>query len=483
MHIYRIIITLALCINFITAEEIRLETVDTHAFTKPEPYHHAFSLLQEESQRLESKHKVEHLTNNSVPQDTNQHYLRHNDISLSESTTKATHIDTNDHLQKLTTTLQSLPEKSRPADIKQALDLIQQGQRAWDHIQEGNVYNAIITNIPDDQAKNISKSDYLIMKNAYNTNDATFWSIIKNDTNIQKKCTTLNIPFSLQSLTSLEQNMSLRALYADTNLANKDFLQSFKRAYQTAIVQVQWHLFAHAIIQDQAFTSGMITTKDPGHHLFKFLDGYAELVSPQYKLYNGTSLHSLLETKAYTRHSSHWKGQVNGNQLGIDIQDESNKPLVILPGNKSHLLFGTLKNNMVFLKWENYGTTLNPLEGDYSVIPHLKGYFEKHGKQDESTLHRREKIAPDITLVFNKLCSKPLTDAQIKYINTYGISGMIEMLKAYYPANLRTFENYLTQTKGYDPSTLSMRKGGEIILDHDKMSKSDQKTEFSIDDL
>lgn len=361
--------------------------------------------------------------------------------------------------------LEKLPKNSQPSDMAQALQMIKDGAFVYDSIKQGRFYDAVVHNFSI--AKNIGLSlvpvqEKTLWRNAFNTSDLDFWNIIKNDKVLAKKASHHDIPFTLESLQSVENAMYFRSTYA--RIYSKEALPKFIKAYQESIVQLQWHLFAQSIIQEgRAFSSGMISVKDPSFALFKFLDGYAELVSPKYKLHNSISLHSLTTTKAYTRKSSHYEGAKRFDfDCGIDIQDSKNQPLSILPGNKSHILFGLRSNDMCFVKWENYGVTLNPLEGDMSLIPHIKGYFDKKDKHDDPVLERREKILADVTQEFKKLYGdKKITGKDKENIDAYGISYMIKMLD---PKSQETFKNYLIKDKKYSKDSLDLRKGNEIIL-------------------
>lgn len=207
----------------------------------------------------------------------------------------------------------------------------------------------------------------------------------------------------------------------------------------------------------------MISVQDPYHLLFKTLDGYAELVSAKYKLHSKLSLHSLTTIKAYTRESSHYTGQKYfENDFGIDIQDEKNQPLRILPGNKSQLLFGIRLNGMTFIKWEDYGVTFNPIQGDVSIIPHINGYFDKKDLEDNPGLHRREKTPQNVIQQFQTFYKKPISKKDQDNIKTEGISYMLQLLKN--SSQATKLIDYLVDTKGYSENTLQYRKGGEVIL-------------------
>lgn len=358
--------------------------------------------------------------------------------------------------------LEKLPEKNQPADMAQALQMVKDGAIVSDLIEQGRVYDAVAHNFSIDKTVVVSDQEKILWQKAFNSSDSVFWDLIKDDKVMAKKISHHNIPFSLESVKSVEHGMYFRATYA--RMYSKDGLVEFVRAYQQSVIQLQWHLFARSVMQEgQAFSSGMISVQDPSFVLFKFFDGYAELVSPKYKLHSSISVHSLVTTKAYTRKSSHYSQAKRFDfDCGIDIQDSKNQPLAILPGNKSHILFGLRSNDMFFVKWENYGVTMNPLENDMSLVPHIKGYFDKKDKQDDPVLERREKVLQDVSEEFKKLYgNKKITGKDKKSIEAFGISYMIKMLD---PELQEKFKTYLVTVKKYDLHSLNNRKGNEIIL-------------------
>lgn len=356
--------------------------------------------------------------------------------------------------------LEQLPQKNRPADMTKALEMIKDGAMVAELVHKRNFYDAIMMS----REQNFSEQDTVVLKSAFNTSDLEFWNLIKDDKELAAKAGRHAIPFTLKALESVESAMYFRSTYARMRIGIAT-MEEFAHAYQAAIVQLQWHLYTHAVLQDKGvFSSGMITVEDRQSDMFKFLDGYAELVSPKYKLHNSVSFHSLTTTKAYTRKSSHYNGAKKfKNDFGIDIQDSKNRPLSILPGNKSHILFGLKDNGMLFVKWENYGVTVNPRQKDMSILPHLQGYFHKKDIQDDPVLERREKVTSDVMNKFESLYGKKksLSSKQKKAIEAYGISYMIKELN---PIAAQEFKDYLITVKGYSEKSLSVRKGNEIIL-------------------
>jgi len=374
-------------------------------------------------------------------------------------------LDTKENVM-LRRSLKALPDKNRPADIDAVMKNIALGQKVLSDILAGNLGGAISLNIPTVGAATVVETHAdQIVATALSSNDATFWQQIQNDTMMKKSITSEGVPFTQATFISPEFNMYFRLTYVRQNIHDPELLKKYKQAYEKSIVQLQWHLFAKAILQDHAFTSGMITFKDPQSRVFSFMDGYAELMSPNYKSHDGIGVHSLWADHAYTRESSHWNGQraFEGKNFGIDIKGADGKPISILPGNKSHLLFGMRTNGMAFVKWEEYGTTFNVKTGDFSAIHHTLRYFDKRGLEDDP-MQRREKMPETVLAKFKALYDKPLTSQQTKLIETDGISKMLQILHKDAPTKAAEFKNFLVVDMKYQANTLGVRKGGEIVL-------------------
>lgn len=361
----------------------------------------------------------------------------------------------NPNLQKILHLLAQLPDYAQPKDPAETLKLIRKGYQVLQSIYAKKFFDACCVHYVSAESKKI-------LQLALNSNDEQFWKIASTDLLLEHELKKCNLAHSHENFLSLNYNMLFRIMYAQIHITSPQDLHQFKQEYQQALIALEWYLFSQAILQDSIFISGMIVIPDPEYKIFNFMNGYAELVSPCYRFYSGLHPHSLWQTQAYTRKSSHWNGQkqFNDTNFGIDLKDEQGKKLNLFPCNKSHLLFGLLKNNMTFIKWEEYGTTINFKTREFSAIKHTMRYVQKHNKEDKQ-LERREKIPQDILLQFRSLYPERLTKYQLHQIMVYGISRMLEFLD---PQAQDLFTNYLTQRKKYHKETLHVRKGNEIIL-------------------
>lgn len=387
-------------------------------------------------------------------------YHLHNTASetssiLKKQSTSKDSSEINPYLQKILQELSNLPTNYQPEHPEQALKFMMKGNQIFKSVYTDKFFQAC-------SLSNLNAADTRVLQNALSSSDEQFWKLIHADEQLQHEIEKCNVSYTRENFLSINYTMLFRINYARLHISSQQVWHQFKSAYEQALIALQWYLFAQAIIQDSIFTSGMITIPDPDYSLFKFMDGYCELVSPCYRFYSGLHPHSLWQTHAYTRKSSHWtrQKQFNDSNFGIDIKDNEYKILPILPGNKSHILFGILKSGLLFIKWEEFGTTINFKEKDFSAIKHTLRYFQKKEKEDEA-LQRREKISQDVMLQFRSLYPHKLTKHQADEIQIFGIQKMLEILDK---DAADFFTKYLIQRKKYIKDTLHMRKGGEIIL-------------------
>lgn len=402
-------------------------------------------------------------------------YQHENDDDVYNATyTSAASVDP-DEREMTMSELASLPTRNRPSNIAQALSNMQQGAEVYRQIRQGNFFDAVMSNIDDDSLLRTHRyasgqevfldPGIALLHQVMNGSDQQVWNLIRHLPAMRTKLRKLNVPFTEQNFILPEFNMLFRLTYVRLRIKSKAVLQQYQQAYEKTILQLQWFLYQQAMVEDKAFTSGMITMHDPNYSIFKLLDGYAELLTPGYKLHEGGSLHSLWTTKAYSRISSHWTGQtaLAGKQFGIDLQSEDQDE-ELLPGNKKHILFGIRNNGMIFIKWEDYGTTLNLLDGDFSAVPHTLRYCLKVFGEDDVAYHSREKIARDIKEMFASLYDQALTDQQKHDIDVHGIAAMIRILAEVSQQKAEVFKKYLVDVKKYNKHTLQHRKGAEVIL-------------------
>jgi len=352
----------------------------------------------------------------------------------------------NPNLQAIITKIESLPEKYRPADIKKNMTLIMQGKSVWDNISKNKFYSALSLHISDAKVSNI-------VKNCLEKSVDQFWIEIHNNKKIQQAIEQANVNFTREMSQSPEYFMFFRMTYLKTMVTKEEYLKSIESAYQEAIVALQWFLFAQAILENDIFTSAVITIPDSNLYLFYFLDGYAELISARYRFYSAISFHSLWQSEAHTQLTRHWKHKkiFKDVAFGINFKNKEKETENILPLNNSNLIFGALDNKLTFIKWQgNEGSMLKKS---------LKMLQSKN--KSENSINRYDKVPQDVTYQFKSLFKHPLTRHQSNLISKDGISSMLNMIE---DNNRQLFINFLTKAKNYNEFDNTIRKGNEIIL-------------------
>jgi len=313
--------------------------------------------------------------------------------------------------------LHKLPQSKRPQDVNKALEYMQEGEQLWLRLKQG-VWK-----------KSGEPSPILEQVFRGMTNYATI-------TDEQKK-----------DLIDIFNGIESQG-------RNEELFQEFIKSYQKVIIKLQWYFYKLSILEDgRAFEGGAITFKDTEGNLFNFLDNYARLISPDY-----TSFWNSWNSKAYKRTSSHFKGEVQDKNIGIDIATDE----LGLPLNAPHLLFDQRKNGYIFLKWEPHGmSTLK------DVGVHGWSFLTTRGENDESK-HTKDRIPADVKNKFWALYQGPKTAEIKKQVDAQGIAGMLALLSE---SSKKEFMQYLTQDRAknvklrnYHQSTLSVRRGGEAII-------------------
>lgn len=350
----------------------------------------------------------------------------------------------NSNLQEIISKIESLPEKYRPTDTKQAMKLMAEGKSVWDNVSSSRFYSALTLNIDD-------PAIVTIIKNGLQKSPDRFWTDIYNNKKVKEAIEQANVTFSFENSKKPEFFMFFRITYLKTMITQEKNLEKFESAYQQSVLALQWFLFAQAILENDNFTSAVITIPDSNMNLFYFLDGYAELISPRYRSYSAISFHSLWKSKAHTQLTRHWKHKKIFKDIAFGINFKKNEEEVTLPLNNSHLMFGALDNKLIFIKWQS----------DQDSI--FKKPFKSIRLERKNDLHinRYDKVPQDVNLQFKSLFKHPLTRHQKNLISKDGISAMLQMLN---DDNRPLFINFLQKSKNYNVFDNNIRKGNEIIL-------------------
>lgn len=352
----------------------------------------------------------------------------------------------NPNLQAIITKIESLPEKHRPTDIKKAMKLMMQGKTVWDNVSKNKFYSALTLNIDDAKVANI-------IKNCLESFDDKFWIYIHNNQKVKNMIEQANVKFNRETSKKPEYFMFFRMAYLKSMITKTEHLEKIESAYQQAIIALQWFLFAQAILENNIFTSAVISIPDSNMHLFYFLDGYAELIAPRYRFYSAISFHSLWQSDAHTQLTNHWKHKKMFKDVafGINFKNKENEVQNILPLNNSNLMFGMLDNKLTFIKWQG---------SEESILKKPLKIMQSKNKS-ETVINRYDKVPQDIMYQFKSLFKHPHTRHQANLISKDGISAMLQMLD---DNSRQLFINFLQKMKNYNVFDNTIRKGNEIIL-------------------
>jgi hypothetical protein len=350
--------------------------------------------------------------------------------------------EVNSNLQTIMGKLNDLPEEYRPADIKKAMKLMLQGKFIWKSISENKLYSALDLKIDDPKIA-------LIVKNCLEKSPDTFWVEIHNNQKIQLAIEQANVPFTRETCNNPEYFMLFRMTYLKAMIQNEEIIGQIQESYENSVIALQWFLYAQALLENETFLSAVITILDKNLSLFYFLDGYAELISPRYRLYSALSIHSWWQSDAHTQITRHWKHKklFKDAAFGINFKNKNKEIEYVLPLNNAHLIFGILDNKLTFIKWQKRG-------------PHVVDLV-KNRNSIEAKLIRNDKIPKDVLLQFKSLFGHPLTRHQSHVSFKDGISAMIQMLD---DQSKKLFLNFLKTIKKYNSLDNNLRKGNEIIL-------------------
>ena len=264
-------------------------------------------------------------------------------------------------------------------------------------------------------------------------------------------------------------------------------------AYLNAIIDLMWFYYDMAIDKNQAFSEGTFVLQDQGNRIYDFLMKYVKMVNP--REINPVAIPPSYQF-AYPRFSTHFKDEQDKyGQWGIDIRFTLLSPQRLLPAQKSHLLFGKINKDLIYIKMENFGTCPDQFAqhtkqtGEAQarkMLPtldsYLKGYFPQRvlnwaqdyvGTDDDPT-YRKEHIPQQVLqIAIQFLRSSQLSDAQLQPIidrfTRQGIHAIFdEINNAQSPlpqAQREALQNILiTLQNKYGLDHQDIRRGREVII-------------------
>ncbi len=264
-------------------------------------------------------------------------------------------------------------------------------------------------------------------------------------------------------------------------------------AYLNAIIDLMWFYYDMAIDKNQAFSEGTFVLQDQGNRIYDFLMKYVKMVNP--KDINPVAIPPSYQF-AYPRFSTHFKDEQDKyGQYGIDIRFTLLSPQFLLPAQKSHLLFGKINKDLIYIKMENYGTCPDQFPqhakqtGEAQarkMLPTLDSYLKEYFPQrildwaknyvgtDDDPNYRKEHIPQQVLqIAIQILRSSHLPDAQLQPIidrftrqGIHAIFDEISNAKSPLPqAQKEALQNILVTlqvNQGLDHE--DMRRGREVII-------------------
>lgn len=275
--------------------------------------------------------------------------------------------------------------------------------------------------------------------------------------------------------------------------------------YLNGIIDLMWFLYDKAVEKNQVYDEGTCIVQDTDRRFYDFLLNYVKLVNPDIK---GTIEDPAQKISwnhyAYSRASSHFVLQQRNNRhYGIDIRfPGAIQAQALLPAQKSHILFGVISDDCIFIKLENVGIAPQSVVfhgAEFAIaqarkrVPTLLSYLENtylkmfneilmyYIGTDDDPNYRKERIPQDfLQRCFTIAQLGNLTDEQLKafmYIcSTQGVHGVYnEIRNASSPLSQQRksdLGNYLQQLQAEGLDNQTLRFGREVILSHDELMRS-----------
>ena len=275
--------------------------------------------------------------------------------------------------------------------------------------------------------------------------------------------------------------------------------------YLTAIIDLIWFFYSQALTKNQAFDEGTFIIQDTQHTFYNFLMNYVKMVNPSIKgtLEDPALKISTSNAQAYSRLSSHFKNeQEKFRHYGIDMRFAILQlAQTLLPAQKTHILFGRISADLMFIKLENVGIAAQSvvIHGKEFVgaqirklVPGLKNYLQSYmptyvddlvmyyiGTDDDPN-YRKERIPQEFLVKsLEILRSEHLTDQQIRALlytfSTQGIHGAYNEINN--PASLLSgaqraaLSEYLAGLVAQGLDNQNIRYGREVILTRDDLMR------------
>jgi len=277
--------------------------------------------------------------------------------------------------------------------------------------------------------------------------------------------------------------------------------------YLNAVIDLMWYFYKLTVEKGQAYSEGTFVIEDTGFGFYNFLMRYVRRVNPEVRDLLVADPASKLSKNAfaYSRLSSHFHLEQNiYRHYGIDIRFLSVSPGIfgypqaegLLPNDNSHILFGKLGDNKIFIKFEEAGIYARELPTHaWELVlaqvrkPYIRNFYTNYLSQefsnyiqyyigiDDDPNYRKERIPLDflercraILLPEGQEPNKQVKDLMLNF-STQGMQHLDNIVNDPPPAvatNLtqdqqEALRKYLDQlAQEYD--NINFRYGREVIL-------------------
>lgn len=244
------------------------------------------------------------------------------------------------------------------------------------------------------------------------------------------------------------------AIVIDNVIEGKHQKKSFDRkTYLHSIRSVIWFLYHF----NPVFNNGTIVIDDPSNKIFNFLYHFVDQTTDESHRHPVTYSTNPF---SYCRKSSHFPEEQKAfPHYGIDSRDDSNQyARYDLPHGCSHILFGQLPDNRMFIKPEKYGLHLY-----YDLAMHAKGACGSIGRKtipsifgtNDEQHHKKEHLPGWIRDKFREITAQRGIETNITTIKQ-----LFELEEQHKGVFAKLIEQV---NKKYDNA--DKRYGNEIVID------------------
>ncbi|KAK8809658.1 hypothetical protein WA158_000601 [Blastocystis sp. Blastoise] len=265
------------------------------------------------------------------------------------------------------------------------------------------------------------------------------------------------------------------------------------------IADICWYLLARTTGKGCIYTSGMLFIEDPNYVLFNAMAkyGYPRAFVPLQSLSKKVSLPPswsigsthLAEYIDYCARNTTWalpeanvpvimannRQGIGYDQVGIDIQSNSDDGYSQLPWGKGHVLIGKVPlkfismNQYMFIKLENYGT-----DKPTDMFLHAIRFGIYLSADKHATNTRREDIDMSIYSEFREIFDYIILKDLMTHINSFFTKNLPrDIIEKLFPIYQRIYQLLCSRTF-LDPfcDHIDIRFGREVIMDKQELAST-----------